>query len=496
MATFPTLSSIIDAIPQVSNSPLALVAYLSVVGAWILLGWRIKRNRNLLGHLDKLPEKDRIEALRMEMGEQSLRTALSPEQWLRSRIHKFLFYGFTILCVAVVVIFALAGIEAKGQVGTSISLYRDKDESTLQPHDTSITYRYDADETGLHVMPVFPYLQRLRAGDEVAGIRFASWYEPFSWALPRLSIKISNNSKKTLYITEVVADVLKNKVEWDPLLFVRHFNEGGQFAIYNDGWGSVKKPVLDLSFAPAESCDTERTAPKEVRVPVNSFAEGEIISISELVSSSLRKQLLECTDNIEGRCIGNKCTSGGSIEHLKCQDSETSEICRNVSGKLDEQDIAKDIVDMNRYVENGSEKYARGDVYFIRECRHLPACVRGTLSYDSLNTSKRNEFRFKTFVSLGEPGVGAPAPPSYFYNLFIKAGQEGTSVRLPVSHVIKPGETDHVVLTIASDKSTAMKLVFRVLDAEKKELARENISINLILPRSGSRFIEAKASTN
>ena len=76
------LEKALAALPGVATSPLAFVAYLAAVTACAGIAWRVNRNRQLLQHLDKLPEKARLEALRMEMGAVRLKSGLSPEQWI------------------------------------------------------------------------------------------------------------------------------------------------------------------------------------------------------------------------------------------------------------------------------------------------------------------------------------------------------------------------------------------------------------------------------
>ena len=62
------LSTALEALPHISTSPLAFVGYIIVVISWLILSLRVKRNKQMLKHLDKLPKKDRLEALQMELG--------------------------------------------------------------------------------------------------------------------------------------------------------------------------------------------------------------------------------------------------------------------------------------------------------------------------------------------------------------------------------------------------------------------------------------------
>jgi hypothetical protein len=91
-------------------NPMAFVAYIVATLAWLYLRQRVERNKGLLSKIDKLPEKDRLDALRAEMG--SVRVSgLNAEQWIRSRIHLYYFLSFAILCLLVSVLFAISAFK-------------------------------------------------------------------------------------------------------------------------------------------------------------------------------------------------------------------------------------------------------------------------------------------------------------------------------------------------------------------------------------------------
>jgi predicted lysophospholipase L1 biosynthesis ABC-type transport system permease subunit len=63
---------------------------------------------NLLRNLQKLPPRDRLKALQAEMGAVQLASGLSPEQWLRSKVHLYYFLGFAVLFLSFVILFVVA----------------------------------------------------------------------------------------------------------------------------------------------------------------------------------------------------------------------------------------------------------------------------------------------------------------------------------------------------------------------------------------------------
>src|SRR5262249_28675176 len=95
------IKDVLKSLPRVDTSPLALVGYVDAIAAWLVVGLKVQRNRNLLKHLKDLPAKDRLQALRDEMGVIPMKEGLSAEEYLKSRILLYKFLGFVILCLTI-----------------------------------------------------------------------------------------------------------------------------------------------------------------------------------------------------------------------------------------------------------------------------------------------------------------------------------------------------------------------------------------------------------
>lgn len=117
------LREIIKALPAAATSPLALFGYVLVVAAWTVVALKVQRNKNLLNNLKSLPPKDRLPALRDEMGAVSLKEGLSPEQYLRSRIYLYYFLAFVILCLTIATLFILARAQPKERGPEAARIY-------------------------------------------------------------------------------------------------------------------------------------------------------------------------------------------------------------------------------------------------------------------------------------------------------------------------------------------------------------------------------------
>lgn len=101
------LRELISALPQAAASPYALVAYVFLIASSTVLTWRVKRNKNLLQNLEKIPEEQRAEVLIKEMGSVQP-SGISEEQWIKHKIHQYYLMAFLalIVCSTVVVVVA------------------------------------------------------------------------------------------------------------------------------------------------------------------------------------------------------------------------------------------------------------------------------------------------------------------------------------------------------------------------------------------------------
>ncbi len=92
------VDAFLSALPRIASSPYAFIGYCLLITAWSVIGWRVWRNQNLLVALEKLPPKQRLQALQAEMGHVVPPAGLTPEHWLKTRTHQYYFYAFLAFC--------------------------------------------------------------------------------------------------------------------------------------------------------------------------------------------------------------------------------------------------------------------------------------------------------------------------------------------------------------------------------------------------------------
>jgi len=127
-----------SAIPSTATSNRALIAYCLTIIAWTVIAFRVKRNQNLLGSLEKLPEKDRFIALQAEMGAVRLREGLSPADWLRSRTQLYYFVAFIVLCALVLGLFLIAAYAPAKSASVGKEIQSALQSATQQSQDSAL----------------------------------------------------------------------------------------------------------------------------------------------------------------------------------------------------------------------------------------------------------------------------------------------------------------------------------------------------------------------
>lgn len=102
------VNEFLRALPDAATSPYAFAAYVFLVFSNFVIAWRVRRNKNLLDAIEKLPEDKRLKALELEMGNVHPKHGLTAEQWLRSKIHQYYFMAFIALAICGTIVLVVA----------------------------------------------------------------------------------------------------------------------------------------------------------------------------------------------------------------------------------------------------------------------------------------------------------------------------------------------------------------------------------------------------
>ena len=96
----------LEALNNTAQDPLVVVMFIVLVVSRLVIALRVKRFRSLGRQLKELPEDDRLEALKHEMG--PVPEDINAEQWLRARQQTYRLAGFGIFCAMLIIIGAFA----------------------------------------------------------------------------------------------------------------------------------------------------------------------------------------------------------------------------------------------------------------------------------------------------------------------------------------------------------------------------------------------------
>ena len=101
------IAGFLNAIPSAATSPLAFLAYIAALIAWVVIGLNTNRLRVIMPHISSLPKKDQIAAIHAAIGYVAIPTGLTGEEYLRRRIHTFVFSAFMALIAVIAFIIGL-----------------------------------------------------------------------------------------------------------------------------------------------------------------------------------------------------------------------------------------------------------------------------------------------------------------------------------------------------------------------------------------------------
>jgi hypothetical protein len=117
------MEAFLKALPVAALSTTAYAAYVLTLVAWVVIAWRVRRYRALLSHISALPSRDRLAAIKAEIGVVEIKGGISADQWLRSRLQTYYLVGFGIVCITAFAITAIAFfVPPTGSVTGSIGL--------------------------------------------------------------------------------------------------------------------------------------------------------------------------------------------------------------------------------------------------------------------------------------------------------------------------------------------------------------------------------------
>lgn len=112
-----TIETFVDALSEIGTRPYALVGYVILIVLWAYVVRQSRADRALYKSVRDLPLKDRLRAIEIARGDGRLRQGLTPEQWLRGRLHRYYLIAFLalLLIILLLAVIALVRTEPQGE---------------------------------------------------------------------------------------------------------------------------------------------------------------------------------------------------------------------------------------------------------------------------------------------------------------------------------------------------------------------------------------------
>jgi len=101
-------SNAFEALPAAASSPYAFICYIAVLGAFAYRIKKVNQLKTLLSKLPEIPSGDRAKVIMDMFGKDITRTKLTGEQYLRYKISSYRYAVLALLCITLVVVFAIA----------------------------------------------------------------------------------------------------------------------------------------------------------------------------------------------------------------------------------------------------------------------------------------------------------------------------------------------------------------------------------------------------
>jgi hypothetical protein len=152
--------------------------------------------------------------------------------------------------------------------------------------DTQVTYESSRDGDKLLIRSRLPYLERQRTGQPITGIDFK--HDTFDWEMPRLSVKVLNNSPQSVMITECAVEVAKSVIDTEPVLAIADRAVNGIMLI-NEGWGDVINPVLSFKITSVKQKPAPAVVKREI-IELPTFSADRMVRLTKFVPEELENE--------------------------------------------------------------------------------------------------------------------------------------------------------------------------------------------------------------
>ena len=316
---------------------------------------------------------------------------------------------------------------------------------SLNNEQSNFQYVLKTYRNALEINPYNEYLNKLKNGGPIRSLSY--WDSPFGFQFPTLDFKILNNSGKTIAITKVQFRIAKSRTDPFPILVIHGNGYDMQFPLVNIGWGKVRNCLVNFTLVePGQSTVYDGNYPYEFNI-------GDFKKYPE--------------DNDLSPFFKR---SGVDVDYIR----------QIYLYSLHDE------IDSNLLKALGPFKEGKAKMFGL-------IIYEGESAYGIL---EKDSVKFEATIFLGQPGVGRPIPPSFFYDISFDTLNDSYVRELNVMHEIKSGESDRFDVKISALKSSRHLFDISLIYNDNQEFIIPGIRLNYLMCRGDAGRIKKNDSIN
>ncbi len=320
------------------------------------------------------------------------------------------------------------------------------------------------------------YLATLAAGGPLESFGFSAEYDI---AFPSLDIRMVNNGKETLHIAKVRLAVDESRIDAEPLLQIfSGYDQVQRVDLLNEGWGRIEKAEIEFDLT-GKAPPAKPTGELPFKRTLHRIdTEAELPLHAELEKHGLPPALTALAKefrDVERRTRALYESAGDSWgPAADAQLAKLEAESMRIHGKM--MSIGKTLA-TGRF-QAGKDEF--GDLA-------VPCWLTGWMTYTWKDGAEEKTHRVALRVPvliLPPEGLGAPGPVIGRYEAMLRENGTGYAVEVPVSHIVKPGDTTRFTLTLGVTKSSLHRFRVALLDTRGTAIDAGPVNLRALLPRS------------
>jgi hypothetical protein len=326
------------------------------------------------------------------------------------------------------------------------------------------------------------YLRLLAEGGVLQPIACSAEYDI---TFPTLDLRVVNNSKEALHLSEVRLAVAESRPDPAPLpLFFSGYTEVQHIVLMNEGWGRIEKADFEFALLPSKP---KGQPGKELPFKRSLFRiekEVELPLHDELEKAGVAKELIEI---------------GKTYQDLTHQEEA-------LAGKADSVRIEEEAAKLEERLMQSLDKMLKlgksqkGGPFPMKldelDMPTMECWMSGWMTYtwkDGEPEKSRRVALCLPILILPPDGLGAPMPASGKYEAMLRESAKDYALKVPVSHVVKKGDATRFTVTLGVPKSSFHHMKVTLATTDGKEIDAGEVDLQALLPRHAVTQLEDAA---